>query len=224
MGFFVVHEIGGEKMSFQEKGFVFLSTLFVSLIVVSNIVASKVIAIGGFFVPAAVAFYSITFVLTDTISEVWGKEKCKFVVNSGLVVSLITAVLIKIAIALPAAPFYQQQESYELILGGSIRIICAGLIAYIISQYHDIWAFEFWGRITKGKQLWLRNNASTLVSQFIDTAIFIVIAFYGTGMPILTMIISQYIIKAVIAVLDTPFVYLLVSLFKKEPKGVKSVV
>ncbi|MCK4260122.1 MAG: queuosine precursor transporter [Halanaerobiales bacterium] len=211
-------------MNSQEKSFSFLSTLFVILIVISNIVASKIITIGGMFVPAAVVFYAITFALTDTISEVWGKERCKFVVKMGLGVSLLTAILIKVAILLPPAPFYQNQDSYALILGGSIRITSAGLIAYIISQFHDIWAFAFWNKITKGKQLWLRNNASTLVSQLIDTVIFITLAFYGTGMPIVNMIVSQYIIKAIIAILDTPVVYLLVSLFKKENKNVRCTV
>ena len=199
---------------FKEKGFIFLSTLFVSLIVVSNIIATKIVSLGGIFVPAAVVFYAVTFALTDTISEVWGKERCKFVVQSGLVVSIITIILIKIAIALPAAPFYQNQEAYSLILGSSIRITLAGLVAYLISQYHDVWAFHFWNERTNGEHLCIRNNASTLVSQFIDTAIFIILAFYGTGIALIPMIFSQYLIKAIIAVVDTPLVYLLVSIFK----------
>lgn len=208
-------------MNRQEKIFVFLSCLFVSLIVVSNIAASKVIAMGTLYGPAAVIFYAITFAITDSISEVWGKERCLFVINTGLVVSLVAAGLFKLAIALPAAPFYGNQAAYALILGSSIRMTAASLVAYIISQYHDVWAFEFWNRRTQGKYLWVRNNASTLISQLIDTTLFIVLAFYGTGIPLLPMIFAQYVMKAGIAVLDTPIVYLLVAFIRKESKSEK---
>jgi len=210
-------------MDNQQKIYVFLSTLFVSLIVISNIVASKIVAVGGIFVPAAVVFYAITFAITDSISEVWGKEKCKFVINTGLVISVLAAILFKIAISLPSAPFYGDQQAYALILGGSIRITIAGIAAYAVSQYHDIWAFDFWKTKTGGKHLWFRNNASTLVSQLIDTSIFITIAFYGTGVPIISMILSQYAIKAVVAVLDTPIIYLMVSLIKRKVKELSPV-
>jgi len=83
------------------------------------------------------------------------------------------------------------------------------MTAYLISQHHDVWAFHFWKDKTGGKYLWLRNNASTMVSQLLDTSIFIVLAFYG-NVPILTMIGSQYLIKVLIAAFDTPFCYIFV--------------
>ena len=84
-----------------------------------------------------------------------------------------------------------------------------------MSQYHDVWAFNFWRRITKEKHLWLRNNASTLVSQAIDTFLFIFLAFYGV-VPVIPLILGQYFVKLCIALLDTPVVYLFVHLIKKK--------
>ena len=125
--------------------------------------------------------------------------------------------MIKIAILFPSAPtpIWENQKEFSLILGSNLRIVIASMVAYLVSQHHDVWAFNFWKNKTNGKYLWVRNNMSTLVSQSIDIVLFIVIAFYGTGAPILTMIISQYIIKLVIALADTPLVYLLVGVVKK---------
>ena len=100
----------------------------------------------------------------------------------------------------------------------ALRVTVAGLVAYIISQSHDVWAFHVWKRVTRGKWLWLRNNASTIVSQLIDTVIFITLAFYGVvpNNILLKLIIGQWMWKAVVAVLDTPFVYLGVYVLRKS--------
>ncbi len=199
----------------QEKAFLLLSCSFVILLVVSNIIAGKIIVIGGLFAPAAVICYSLTFLLTDTMTELWGKERTKFVVNVGFMVTVLSALFIRLAILMPAAPFWVHQEAFELILGSNLRIVLASLAAYIISQHHDIWAFTFWKKKTQGRHLWLRNNLSTLVSQMVDTAIFIVLAFFGTGSPLLPLIMGQYAIKMGIAFAETPLVYLLVNTIRK---------
>ena len=134
----------------------------------------------------------------------------------GFLASVVSAIMIKIAIMIPSAPFWNNQEQYELILGSNFRIVLASMLAYLSSQYHDVWAFHFWKSITNGKYLWLRNNLSTSVSQLIDTVVFIVVGFYGTGTPILSMIVGQYIIKLVVAILDTPLVYLIVNLIRSN--------
>ena len=140
---------------------------------------------------------------------------------AGLVALGVVLLLIWLAIILPAAPFWKEQESFLRILGmkqGAIRITIASIIAYFVSQFHDVWAFNFWRKITGKRHLWLRNNASTLASQAIDTTLFISLAFYGV-MPILPLILGQYFIKVCIALLDTPLVYLLVHLVKREKKA-----
>jgi queuosine precursor transporter len=206
----------GDNVSREDSIYILLGCTFVGLLVVSNIIASKIIMVAGLVGPAAVICYSLTFALTDTITELWGKERTKLIVKYGFIVSIITALFIRLAIVMPAAPFWTDQEAYSLILGSNLRIVAASLIAYLISQYHDIWAFMFWKNITKGKHLWLRNNLSTGASQLLDTVVFITLAFAGMGIPLLPMIIGQYIIKIVIAFIDTPVVYLLVNLIKKN--------
>ncbi|MCR3922471.1 MAG: queuosine precursor transporter [Firmicutes bacterium] len=199
----------------QEKAFLLLSCCFAVLLVVSNIIAGKIIVVGGFFAPAAVVCYSLTFATTDTIAEVWGKERTRFVVKVGFMAVLLSALFIRLALILPAAPFWDGHEAFATVLGSNMRIVMASLIAYLISQYHDIWAFLFWKEKTGGRHLWVRNNLSTIVSQLLDTVIFISLAFYGTGIPLIPMIIGQYLIKSAIALCDTPIVYAMVFLTKK---------
>ncbi len=210
------------KLSKEESIYILLGCTFVGLLVVSNIIASKIIMVAGLVGPAAVICYSLTFVITDTITELWGKERTKFVVKVGFLVSIISAIFIRIAIVMPSAPFWVDQEAYDLILGANLRIVFASLVAYLISQYHDIWAFLFWKRLTGGKFLWLRNNLSTGASQLIDTSLFITLAFWGTGVPLMPMIIGQFLLKIIIAVLDTPLVYLLINVIKRNTRLVSS--
>ncbi|MCK4418588.1 queuosine precursor transporter [Candidatus Aerophobetes bacterium] len=205
---------------FKEKEFAFtiLCSVFIGSLVISEVLASKIVALGQIYVPAGVLAYAITFPLTDTIEEVWGKSYARGVVLAGLVALGVVFLLICLAIILPSAPFWKEQDSFLRILGmkqGAIRIIIASVIAYFVSQYHDVWAFNFWRKVTGERHLWLRNNASTLASQAIDTTLFISLAFYGV-MPILPLILGQYFIKVCIALLDTPLVYLLVHLVKRE--------
>lgn len=198
----------------QEKIFFLLGCSFAVLLVISNVIAGKIMSVGGMFAPAAVLCYSLTFAATDTMAELWGKERTKFVVNVGFFVTVLSALFIRLAIAVAPAPFWENQGAFELVLGSNLRIVLASLTAYLISQHHDIWAFTFWKNKTGGRHLWLRNNLSTGVSQLLDTFLFITLAFYGTGAPVLSMIAGQYVIKLLIAVADTPLVYALVYMTK----------
>ncbi len=198
----------------EERAFILLVSIFVGTLVISSVLASKIISIFGLFVPAGVLAYCVTFVVTDVISEIWGKERASRVVFSGFIALLVTLLLIRIALSWDAAPFWGEQEAFSTVLGSTSRIIVASFIAYLASQYHDVWAFHIWKKVTGERHLWVRNTASTVVSQFIDTLIFITIAFYGT-MPVFPLVKGQYFIKVLIALLDTPFVYLLVILIRR---------
>ncbi|MBA7503889.1 queuosine precursor transporter [subsurface metagenome] len=198
----------------EEKIYILLIAIFVGGLVIAGVLASKIVNIAGLIVPGGVFAYSITFPITDIICEVWGKKKGKYVVFSGFITLLVVLALIRLTLIFPKASFWTGEEAFTKILGGTSRIIIASFIAYLVSQYHDVWAFHFWRKVTKGKHLWLRNNASTFVSQFIDTVVFITIAFYGV-MPVFTLIKGQYIIKLLIALLDTPIVYFGVWLIRR---------
>lgn len=199
----------------SRNSLIVLTALFSASFVAASVLASKIINIFGIFVPAGILAYSITFIITDTVSEIYGKKTADSVVLSGFISLVATLVLMQVAIALPAAPFWQNQDAFISVVGSTSRIIVASLAAYLVSQYHDVWLFHLLKEKTNGKHLWLRNNASTAVSQFIDSFIFIVIAFYGV-MPIWPLIFGQWIIKIAIALIDTPMVYLLVGILRKR--------
>ncbi len=202
----------------EQKLLLILAMTFISMLVVSNIIAVKTIIVGGLIGPAAVLCYSLTFAVSDTISELWGRKTTQFVVNIGFGAAILAAIFIKLAIEMPGSPFWENQDAFESILGSNLRIVAASLVAYFVSQSHDVWAFHFLKNKTNGRFLWLRNNLSTMVSQLIDSVLFITIAFYGTGAPVVQMILGQYLLKLIIAAADTPIVYLLVAWIKPKLK------
>ncbi len=203
-------------MNKEIKWLLFLISIFVSLLVVSNVIAVKTINVFGFIGPAAVICYSLTYAITDTISEIWGKRITGFVVMLGFGAVVISAIFVRLAIIMPGSPFWDKQSEYAAILGANMRIVIASMAAYLVSQWHDVWAFHFIKSKTGTKWLWLRNNISSMFSQLFDTCVFIFIAFYGTGAPIWQMIIGQYVIKVAIAAIDTPIVYALVGIIKRN--------
>ncbi len=199
---------------------VVLVTLFATCLLVANIIAVKLISVGGWVVPAGIIAYPLTFLFTDVITELYGRSIASNVVWLGFGANLLMAVLVFGGRLLPPAPFWENQPAYESILGMVPRIVLASMVAYLISQHHDVFAFHFWRQKTKARFLWLRNNASTMVSQALDTGLFITIAFWGVvpAQILANMLLSQYIIKLVIAAGDTPFCYLLVALLKDKVK------
>jgi len=197
---------------------VILTTLFVTCLLVANIITVKLVAIGGWVVPAGVIAYPLTFLFIDVITELYGKKMASRVIWVGFGVSILMAILVFCGGLLPPAPFWQDQSAYESILGMVPRITLASMIAYLVSQHHDVFAFHFWRQKTRGRFLWLRNNASTMVSQALDTGVFITIAFWGTVPTgtLTNMLLSQYVVKLAIAACDTPFCYVLVGLLRKR--------
>lgn len=193
----------------KQKKLGILQSLFIAALVVSNIIAAKVVVLWGLVVPAAVIVYPFTFLVTDIIGELYGKQEANRTVWYGFLASVFAMVIIYAGLLLPAAPFMaEKQRAYEVLLGPNRRIVLASLVAYVCSQQHDVWAFHFLRRLTGGRFKWLRNNVSTMVSQLVDTVIFISLAFWGTVPDLEKMILGQYLIKVLIAVLDTPIFYL----------------
>jgi uncharacterized integral membrane protein (TIGR00697 family) len=185
-----------------------LMALVVFCIVCANIFASKVIRMFGFAVPAGVIVYAVSFLVTDTISEFYGRKKAVQTVLVGFLCCLVYFAFVMVVIHWQPAFGPGTDTAFRQTLQLSARITIASIIAYLISQLHDVLAFDFWGRKTKGKHLWLRNNASTIVSQVLDTLIFVTIAFYGI-LPVWPLIGGQLIVKSIVASMDTPFLYIL---------------
>lgn len=209
-------------MQERENKYYLVLSVYIAALIIGNITASKLFSFLGLLVPAGVVAFSLTFLLTDAIAEIWGRDRARQTVMLGLFTNVLMLVLLQIAIKLPPAPFWGNQDAFQLVLSGPIRIVGAGLAAYILSQFFDVWAFLAIKKLTGGRYLWLRNNGSTYMSQAIDTLIFITIAFYGLvpGASLPNMIVSQYLVKLAITVCNTPILYLLVYWIKgKDDKS-----
>ncbi|WP_053368495.1 queuosine precursor transporter [Bacillus sp. FJAT-27245] len=197
----------------------YLNGAFVGLLILANVVAVKLFSIGNYAIlPAAVIVYVFTYPIIDVIVEVYGKKQAQRTVKAGLMTQILALVFIAATIALPSAPVFSEQQSFETILGGSFRVIAASLISYAISQNLDVLVFNKLKNRHGQKKLWLRNNASTMLSQLVDTAIFIGIAFYGVVPTAVlgALIITQYIFKFFASIAVTPLVYLLVGIIRKK--------
>ena len=191
--------------------------VFTGALVIAAVLAAKIIVVGPFTVPAGVLAYSITFACTDIITEIYGRERARQVVLAGLIALVVCLALIQLALLWPAADFWQSGEAFQGVLSSSMRIIVASIVAYLVSQYTDIFLFSWLRRLTGGRFLWLRNNGSTMLSQLLDSAVFVTIAFAGV-FPILPMIFGQWAVKLAIAALDTPIVYAVVLYLRARPE------
>lgn len=197
----------------KKQGVLWFVGTFVGLLVTANILANKLIVFWKYAIPAGMIAYAATFLVTDMISEFYGKKQARRAVWVGFFASIASLIAIEIAIHWPGAPFWHGQEAFVSTLGNTNRIIFASMVAYLISQNYDVWMFSLIKKKTHSKYLWLRNNLSTMSSQLIDTLVFIPLAFYGL-FPILPIVIGHYLSKLAIAVLDTPFMYLARHFFK----------
>ena len=209
-------------MKKTDRNLALLKGIFLTCLITSNVISSKVVAIGPLSVPAAVTAYPVTFLMTDIIGEIWGKKEADSTVVLGVICQVLSLALIGIALALPAASFADNQEAFSAVLGSTFRVVAASMAGYLCSQTWDVWVFHrirdayirHHGSVRGGRWIW--NNASTMTSQLFDTTIFIVLAFYGVVPDILNMIVSQYLVKLVIALLDTVPFYLLTNRTVKE--------
>lgn len=200
-----------------------LTIIFVTSLLISNVVTGKLVATGLYFsnvemiLPGAMFCYALTFLMTDVIGEIWGKQQANECVKLGFVAQLIALCLTQLTRILPC---YEDsmQTAYNMVLGQGWIYVTASLIAYYCAQTWDVFIFHKVRDRFNGnpKHRWIWNNLSTITSQFIDTLIFITIAF-GIGYSwilsqpkmLLLMIIGQYLFKATLAIVDTPFFYLL---------------
>ena len=192
-----------------------LTALFVGALTIAAVLAAKIIVVGPFAVPAGVLAYSITFACTDVVSEIYGRARAQQVVLAGLATLVVVLVLIQLALLWPAAPFWQQGPAFEAVLASGSRIVLASIAAYVVSQLADVYLFAWLRARTGGRQLGLRNNVATMLSQLLDSAIFVTIAFAGV-FPVLPVIFGQWAVKLAIALLDTPVVYLAVALLRRR--------
>lgn len=198
-----------------------LYAIIVMDIVLCNIQVVKTISLFGIVTTTGNILYGSIFLATDLLGEVYGKKAARQGVILGFLALLFMVVAMQITLLLQPHSSDFAQPHLKAIFSVLPRIVLASLLAYLVSQFHDVWAFHLWKKKTRGKWLWLRNNASTMVSQFIDSVIFVSVAFIGVfPISVVTQIlISTYLLKLLVALLDTPVMYLGKSILVKYHGG-----
>ncbi|WP_297100565.1 queuosine precursor transporter [uncultured Draconibacterium sp.] len=183
-------------------------------VIVANIQVIQTVELFGLVATLGNIVYATSFLVTDILSENYGKEEAKKAVWIGFF-SLISMTLL-MNLALEFLPLEGDEfagishEATSTIFSLMPRIAIASLAAYLLSQRHDVWAYHFWKkRFSKENQIWLRNNLSTMISQLIDSVVFVAIAFWGEyeWAVLLEIFITTYFLKWIVAAADTPFVY-----------------
>lgn len=194
-----------------------LFALIVFNLLLCNIQVMKTVELFGLTTTLGNILYASVFLTTDMISEFHGREEAKKAVMLGFVTLLMMVGYMQLALLFqPAADDFAQPHMTAL-FGFMPRIALGSLAAYLVSQMHDVWLFHFIKDRTGSKHLWLRNNASTMVSQLLDSLVFCSIAFLGL-FPMAVwweIVISTYVVKLVVAAVDTPFIYLAKHLFRR---------
>jgi len=208
-----------------QRIYLLLGALFVTSLVVSNLIFQKFFywdffGIHTFEISVGILPYPITFLITDLISEIYGKKKANQIVTTGILASFFSLLIIYISNAVPATSWSPVKDPvFSQVFGATAIAVFASMMAYLLAQYVDIQVFHFWKRRTKGKHLWLRNNFSTFFSQLIDTSavLFLLCSFGKIKWELFGgLLLSGFLFKVLVAALDTPFLYLGVYLFRKR--------
>lgn len=228
-------DVDSLSYSRYERIYLVLASVFVVSLVMTNVIGIKLFRAPfypDFALTTGILTYPITFLVTDIVSEVYGKARANFMVVLGFFMSLVMLGIIQIALAVPPhpywvpgdSPFYgtveEYQHAFESVFALNGILLFGSMLAYLVAQLIDVYLFHFWKRLTDGKHLWLRNNGSTSISQLVDTGIVNSILFFvGFGMDFATgfkIMATIYVYKLALAVIDTPLIYLGVYLVKRS--------
>ncbi|MDA3850241.1 MAG: queuosine precursor transporter [Spirochaetaceae bacterium] len=180
-------------------------------VILANIQVVKLIELGGITATLGNIIYASSFLVTDILSENYGKKEAKKAVIIGFLAMVSMTLLMNLALVFKPAAFDESQSHLQAIFSLMPRITLASFAAYWLSQLHDVWAYRFWMKKKPGRRfIFLRNNMSTLVSQLIDSLVFTAIAFGGLleWAIFWEIVITTYVLKVIVAILDTPLVYL----------------
>jgi uncharacterized integral membrane protein (TIGR00697 family) len=196
--------------------FVAVAAVFVTALVVSNIIAVKLVEVSGRVFPAGLVIFPLSYVLGDVLTEVYGIKSARRVIWLGFACNLLALGAIQAAIHLPSADFWQEnQAAYEQVLGTTWRLFLASLAAYIVGELANAYVLAYMKGATGGRWLWSRTIGSTIVGEGLDSAIFITIAFAGTGASLLNPIVTTWLIKVGWETLATPLTYAVVGYLKR---------
>lgn len=218
-----------------QRTYLILTALFIAALVASNLIFQKffywypfninLLGINLFEVSVGLLPYPITFLITDILSEIYGRKKANQVVVAGIFASLFSLLIVYVSQKVPATTWsHIDDATFNQVFGSTPIAVFASMLAYLLAQFVDIHIYHFWKKVTQAKHLWLRNNFSTFTSQFIDTftVVFLLCSFDIIEWNKFSgLLLSGVIFKILLAIVDTPFLYIAVYTLRKKFKLTK---
>ncbi len=198
--------------------FVWVTALFVTCLITANIMSVKVTEILGLVVPAGVLVFPVSYITGDVLTEVYGYAQARRVIWLGFSCNLIVVIALWAGKMLPPAPFWEGQRAYEAILGYAPRLLAASFLAYLAGEFFNAYIMAKMKIATRGRWLWTRTIASTLVGEGVDSLVFVSLAFLGV-MPsrvLATAILTQWLVKSAYEAAATPLTYRVVGFLKRR--------
>jgi len=195
-----------------------ISVFFVSVLLISNVASTKIVDLKWFTFDGGTLLFPLSYIFGDILTEVYGYKKSRGVIWLGFFMALMMSVVFIVVGKLPADASWGNQAAYDAILGLTPRIVLASLVAYFFGEFSNSFILAKMKILTNGKWLWTRTIGSTLVGEFVDSTLFILIAFAGIlpNSLLVTLIISNYIFKTGIEILFTPATYKVVKFLKTK--------
>lgn len=202
--------------------FVAVAALFVTALITANIVAVKIVSVGPLHVPAGtLTLFPVSYIFGDVLTEVYGYRRARQVIWLGFGCNLLAVVAIWGAGELPAAAFWQNQAAYDTILGFTWRLLLASFGGYLAGEFVNSFVLARLKIVTRGRWLWTRTISSTVVGQFIDTGVFVLIAFTGVipDGELRTTFLHAWLVKTAYETLATPLTYAVVNFLKRADQS-----
>ncbi len=207
-----------EYNQFEFKYFHIVTGLFVAVLIISNVASTKILDLGPFTFDGGTILFPLAYIFGDILTEVYGYKRSRKVIWTGFFSLALATLVFYIVGMLPAAADWTGQDAYMTILGVVPRIALASLVAYFAGEFSNSYVLAKMKIWTKGRWLWTRTIGSTIVGEFLDTAIFALVAFLGV-LPkslLIAVIVSNYIFKVGVEVVFTPITYIVVRFLKRH--------
>ena len=203
-----------EKVSIP---FMIIGTLFCVCLIIANFLESKLIQIGPINATAGLIVFPIAYIINDCIAEVWGYKKAGLIIWLGFAMNFFAVVIAQLAIILPSAPYYHEQEAFSTVFGATFRITIASFIAFIVGSFLNAYVMSKMKVATKGKGFGYRAILSTLVGESADSLIFFPNAFGGIigFKELMILIATQAALKTLYEIIILPVTYRVVNFVKK---------
>lgn len=196
----------------------YVMAAFVAILLLSNIIgAAKLSTVAGYTFGAGILFFPVSYVIGDVLTEVYGYARARKVIWTGFAALIFMAFMSYVVVAMPPAESWNGQEAYEQVFGSTWRIVLASITAFWAGEFVNSYVMAKMKILTKGKALWTRTIGSTVVGQGVDSLIFYPIAFLGiwTTQDVITVIITNWLLKVLWEAVLTPVTYVVVGKLKQ---------